>query len=169
MRRSLILPLVVAGAAVLAVGFYVTGAGGGHSTEEVASAQSDGDGLSRTNIDALVSQRNDPEIAPAVADTSAKPEEPAPAVAENAAPKPEKPAAAVADTNADPEKDGKHGAFGDKNCPFKSDEAAAGAWKDPNLSDAGSWGSHHGDESAWAGKWQGDWQGDWSRRGHSWR
>ena len=156
MRRTLILPLVVAGAAVLAVGFYVTGAGGGHSTEEVASAQSDGDGLSRTNIDALVSQKT----APAVADISAKPEEPAPAVAENAAPKP---AVAVSDTTVDPETEKKHAAFGDKNCPFKSDEAAAGAWKDPNASDAGSWGSHDGDESAWSGKWQ----GDWSRRGHS--
>jgi len=57
----------------------------------------------------------------------------------------------------------KQATAGEKNCPFKSDEAAAGAWKDPNLSDAGSWGSHHGDESAWAGKWQ----GDWSRHGYS--
>ena len=158
MRRTLILPLVVAGAAVLAAGFYVTLAGGGHSTGEVASAQSDGDGLSRTNIDALVSQKT----APAVGDISAKPEEPAPAVAENAAPKP---AVAVSDTTVDPETEKKHATAGDKNCPFKSDEAAAGAWKDPNASDAGNWGSHHGDESAWAGKWQ----GDWSRRGHNWR
>ena len=162
MRRTLLLPITVLAAAVLAAGFYVTLAGGGHSTGEVASAQSDGGGLSQTNIDALVSQKT----TPAVADISAKPEEPAPAVADNAAPKP---AVAVSDTTVDPEMEKKHATAGDKNCPFKSDEAAAGAWKDPNVTDAAKWGRHDGSESAWAGKWQGDWDGkngDWGGYGH---
>ena len=168
MRRTLVLPLVVVGAAVLAAGFYVTLAGGGHPTGEAVSAQSDGDGLSQADIEALLNRMNDPQktVAPAVADISAKPEEPAPAVAENAAPKP---AVAVSDTTVDPETEKKHAAFGDKNCPHKSDEAAAGAWKDPNVTDAAKWGSHDGSESAWAGKWQGDWagkNGDWGGYRH---
>src|SRR3990170_3798903 len=112
MRRTLVLPLVVVGAAVLGAGFYVTLAGGGHSDGEAVSAQGDGDRLGQSHIDALVSQKNDPEKT-APADISAKPEKPAPAVAENTAPRP---AVAVSDATADPEKDGKHGAFGNKDC-----------------------------------------------------
>jgi hypothetical protein len=157
MRRTLVLPLVAAAAAMLAAGFYVTLAGSGHPDGEAVSTQGDGGRLGQSHIDALVSQRNDPQKpVKAVAETASEPKEPAPAVAQTVSPKPEKPSAAVADTSADPEKDGKHGAFGDKNCPHKSDEAAAGVWKDPDAS-AGKWAGHDGDASAWAAKWQGDW------------